>query len=169
MSFEFYFEEQLKKHPSMQFSDAVKLCYQAALGAEHLLSDEGRARSYLCAELEGVDVTDEELFERISPDVCRVNLGAWKRENLSPDKLFEAFKNSAKISEKGKEELERNLEIAHRVLRAKMPYFDEEDWQNFLSEYRKMGCPPIHHSSQYREMEKPSYRIVKIQELEKIL
>ena len=38
MSFEFYFEEQLKKHPSMQFSDAVKLCYQAAMGAEHLLT-----------------------------------------------------------------------------------------------------------------------------------
>ena len=169
MSFEFYFEEQLKKHPSMQFSDAVKLCYQAALGAEHLLSDEGRARSYLYAELEGACVTDEELFERISPDVCRVNLSAWKRENLPPDKLFEAFKNSAKISGSGKGELEKNLEVAHRVLKEKMSSFDEENWQEFLNEYKKMGCPPIHHSNDYRGRENPHYRIVKITELEKIL
>ena len=169
MSFGFYFEEQLKKHPSMQFSDAVKLCYQAALGAEHLLSDEDRARSYLYAELEEACVTDEELFERISPDVCRVNLGAWKREGKSPELLFEMFKSSAKIMHNGAEEFEENLSTAHLILKEKMPAFDEKAWQDFLSEYRKMGCPPVHHSDDYRGRENPHYRIVKITELEKIL
>ena len=103
MSFEFYFEEQLKKHPSMQFSDAVKLCYQAALGAEHLLSDEDRARSYLYAELEGSCVTDEELFERISPDVCRVNLGARKISSNLSDVFMNASKDTSTLSTIGRE------------------------------------------------------------------
>ena len=169
MSFGFYFDEQLKNHPSMQFQDAVKLCYQAAFGAEHLLSDGERARKYLYAELESVGDTDEPLFERISNDCCRINLGAWKREGKSPELLFEMFKSSAKIMHNGAEEFEENLSTAHLILKEKMPAFDEKAWQDFLSEYRKMGCPPIHHSDDYRARENPHYRIVKITELEKIL
>ncbi len=169
MSFKIYFEEQLKNHPSMQFSDAVKLCYQAAFGAEHLLSNTDRARAYLIAEFNAVSITDEPLFEKISDEVCRVNLGAWKREKMSPELLFEIFESSAKIGNNGKEEFEQNLNCAELVLKEKSPDFDEEKWQNFLSEYRKMGCPPIHHSEDYRVHEHPSYRIVKIKELEKIL
>lgn len=169
MSFGFYFDEQLKNHPSMQLSDAVKLCYQAAFGAEHLLSDGERARKYLYAEFESVGDTDEPLFERISNDYCRVNLGAWKREKMSPELLFEIFKSSAKIVDNGMEAFEQNLMIAHLVLKEKAPDFDEEKWQNFLFEYRKMGCPPVHHSDEYRAHEHPAYRIVKIKEMEKIL
>ncbi len=169
MSFGFYFDEQLKNHPSMQLSDAVKLCYQAAFGAEHLLSNTDRARAYLMAEFDDVSITDEPLFEKISDEVCRVNLGAWKREKMSPELLFEIFKSSAKIVDNGMEAFEQNLMIAHLVLKEKAPGFDEEKWQNFLFEYRKMGCPPVHHSDEYRAHEHPSYRIVKINELEKIL
>lgn len=61
MSFGFYFDEQLKNHPSMQLSDAVKLCYQAAFGAEHLLSNTDRARAYLMAEFDDVSITDEQI------------------------------------------------------------------------------------------------------------
>ena len=38
MSIKKYLKEQFVLHPSMMPSDVAKLCYQAAMGAEHLLT-----------------------------------------------------------------------------------------------------------------------------------
>ena len=82
MSFKHYLTEQIKKHPSMMPQDVIKLCYQAAFGAEHLLADISAARRYFDSELASVDARDGELFEMISEKVCRVDLGVWKKKNL---------------------------------------------------------------------------------------
>lgn len=169
MDFKFYFSKQIEMHPSMQNEDAAKLCYQAAFGAEHLLSDLERAYAYLCAEFDRVDVTHEALFEYISPDVARVNLGAWKREGRAIDTLFEVFKSSAFIDENASEKLDIYLDTAQQVMQDKVPSFNVEDWRVFLKKYKEAGTPPIHHSAHYRECEKPAYRIVKVSELEKVL
>lgn len=169
MDFKICFKNQLKMHPSMQYRDAVKLCYQASFGAEHLLSDVERARAYLYAEFESVLPSDEPLFEEISPEIARVNLGAWKREERNIEALFEAFKKSAFIREDAKECFASCLLIAESIMLERMPDFDFENWQVFLEKYRAEGMPPIHHSEIYREREKPSYRIVKISALEEIL
>ena len=160
MSFDIYFNEQLKRHPSMQYQDAVKLCYQAAVGAEHLLSDVESARAYLYAEFDAVSVTDEPLFERISDDVCRVNLGAWKREGFPLQMLFEAFIGSASIREDGKDAFLSYLGLAGQIMESEKCDFDKKEWKAFLEEYKRAGMPPLHHSAIYREREKPSYRIV---------
>ena len=39
MNFSDHLKKQLSLHPSMQPQDIVKLCYQAAFGAEPLLPD----------------------------------------------------------------------------------------------------------------------------------
>ena len=129
MSFIKYFAEQLQIHPSMRYADAVKLCYQAAFGAEHLLSDKTRARAYLYAELEATPPTDEPLFERISEELCRVNLGAWRREGLPFEELFEAFVASASQRENGAETLASNLAAAESVMKENMKGFSASEWQ----------------------------------------
>ena len=169
MDFKFYFENQLKMHPSMQTQDAVKLCYQAAFGAEHILNDTERARAYLYAEFDAVLPSNEPLFEQISPKIARVNLGAWKREGKSADTLFEAFKNSSFVNENAIEIFISYLEIAGKSMASVLSDFDKNEWKVFLENYKLSGMPPIHHSSIYRELEKPSYRIIKITELEKII
>lgn len=169
MDFEFYFEDQLKKHPSMQFQDALKLCYQAAFGAEHLLSNEDRARAYLAAEFDSVLPTSEPLFEMISEEMARVNLGAWKRENRDLESLFNVFKDSAFVKVGAKEDFLLYLQTAQGVMSCSLPDFDLEKWCDFLEKYKEAGMPAIHHSAQYRETEKPSYRIVKKSLLEEIL
>ena len=169
MEFEFYLSNQLKMHPSMQYQDIAKLCYQSAFGAEHILSDIERARAYLCSEFESIVPTDEPLFEQISPQIVRVNLGAWKREERDSLLLFEAFKNSSTVSTNGNRMLMEYISVAERVMLAKMKGFSLDEWRDFLDEYREAGMPPIHHSDAYRENENPHYRIVKIIELEKIL
>ena len=47
MEFNDFFLEQMERHPAMEARDAVKLCYQAAFGAEHLLQDREAAYRYL--------------------------------------------------------------------------------------------------------------------------
>lgn len=169
MNFEYYFSEQINRHPSMQYQDAVKLCYQAAFGAEHILSDLERAYNYLVAEFNEVLPTDEPLYEQISPSVARVNLGAWKREGLLIETLFDLFKNSALVLENSNEKFVESLNIAQEILSEKIPEFDRNVWLAFLENHKKEGMPPVHHSDFYRENENPHYRIVKITELEKIL
>ena len=77
-----YLKEQCARHPSMEARDVLKLCFQAAFGAEHILSDVNKAKDYFFREFEYVSPTDEPVFERISDEVCRVNLGAWKKEGI---------------------------------------------------------------------------------------
>ena len=160
MDFEFYFSEQLRMHPAMQYQDAVKLCYQASFGAEHLLSNIERARAYLYAEFDNVSPTDEPLFEQISPDFVRVNLGAWKREDLPISALFEVFKSTAFIKENAKEAFISYVEAAGEIMERKLPTFSREEWLAFIEEYKALGMPAIHHSEDYRANENPHYRVV---------
>ena len=68
--FQEYLIQQLNTHPSIQPQDIVKLCFQAAFGAEHLLADIAAARNYFYVEYNSVLAKDEVLYERISENVC---------------------------------------------------------------------------------------------------
>ena len=69
MSLELYLREHIKKHPFMQPQDIIKLCYQAANGAEHLLEDVKAAEVYFKSEYDKVPAIKGELYEKISDDV----------------------------------------------------------------------------------------------------
>ena len=86
----------------MQPQDVVKMCYQAAFGAEHLLSDLDGAKSYLEKEYAEVVATEDELYEQISDTVCRINLSAWKANGLPLEWLFRMFVASCKVEQNGK-------------------------------------------------------------------
>ena len=161
MTFKKYFSEQLEDHPSMQYQDVIKLCYQATFGAEHLLSDIERAREYLYAEFDSVSPTEEPLFEHISQDVVRVNLGAWKRERRPIEELFKAFVESSYIRENAENNFISYLDIAERVMIENKKNFSLAGWKNFVNAYLQNGICAVHHSEEYRRAEKPSYRIVK--------
>ena len=154
--------EQLKKHPIMQPQDFVKQCYQAAFGAEHLLNNTNRAKQYLQKEYEIVSPSETiPLYEEISENVCRVNLSAWKREQLPIDLLFQLFAQSCTISTNGKELFLQYLEEATHIIQTESVAFSIEQWETFLESYKEAGMPSIHHSEIYRNQEHPSYRIVK--------
>ena len=159
MEFESFLLEQLKKHPSMQAQDIVKLCYQAAYGAEHLLSDMDAARACFMQEFESTPPGEGEVFESISPDFVRVNIGPWKHQGLPAKWLFELFRLSAAPSEQGRERLAEKLRAAEKVL----PHsgVSKSGWQEYLEDYVNRGMPPVHHSGECREAENPAYRLVR--------
>lgn len=160
MSFETYLSQQISAHPSARPQDIVKLCFQAAYGAEHLLSDCDAARNYLEREYADTKAKDIPLYEKISRDVCRVNLAAWKFRKLPVEWLFNIFSASASVQKGSKEFFLECLEIAEEVLRKAQIAFPIADWKEYLEEYKKSGMTAVHHSREYRECENPAYRIV---------
>lgn len=158
-----YLMTQFSIHPSMTPQDVAKLCYQAARGAEHLLSNPDRARGYLLQELETTPADGNiPLIELISDTVARVNLAAWKAQGLSADLLFELFAATAQVSGAGEDRLPTYLaEVGAWLERESDPPVIPAEWQTFLRWYEETGCPAIHHSEAYRQAEKPAYRIVR--------
>ncbi len=157
-----YLAEQMRVHPSMTPQDIAKLCYQAAHGAEHLLSDLDRARGYLLREFEAADADGSvPLIEPISNTVARVNIAAWKAQGRSPDDLFDLFAATATVSGEGDGRLIQYLAETEDFLTHAQTSIALEDWRMFSAWYTQNGRPAIHHSEAYREAEKPAYRIVR--------
>ena len=147
--------EQLRLHPAMQPRDVLKLCYQAARGAEHLLADVSRARAYFDQEYSATPVDASlPLFELISEHVARVNITAWKATDLPADWLFRMFVHTASVPIGGTELLTQYVDEAAAIA-GSMP-----GWAETLATWREAGMPAVHHSEAYRAAEKPAYRIV---------
>ena len=163
MNFEHYLTEQFLLHPSIQPQDIIKLCFQAAYGAEHLLYDLQAARAYFFREFEATEPRDIPLYERISDQVCRVNLAAWRYRELPAEKLFDLFASSATVPRSGDSTFFEYIETVESLLNRNSCNVSIEDWQTYLTEYKKSGIRAVHHSTRYRESEKPAYRIVDYQ------
>ncbi len=162
MDFTFYLKKQIELHPSMQLQDIIKMCYQAVFGVEHMLADVEKARTYFFQEYEATPFNASlPLYEPISENYCRVNLGAWKAKELDAEKLFELFFASAKNKASGTEiDFDRCAKNAEAVI-AKDPFpFSLKEWQKYYTSYKANGIHPVHHSDAYRLAEHPAYRLV---------
>lgn len=156
-----YLEEQIKMHPSMQMQDVIKLCYQAAYGAEHLLSDVEMARRYFEMEWESTEPADIPLFENISDTYCRANIAAWKYHDKPVEKLFDMFVRTAQQKADDNEDVLRLLDEAADTVATLNTEFTVDEFRKYIEKYLEEGICAVHHSEKYREYEKPSYRLVK--------
>ncbi len=155
MDFVTCLREQLSLHPAMQPQDVLKLCYQAARGAEHLLADTARARAYFNQEYAATRVdASTPLFEPISENIARVNIAAWKASDLPADWLFRMFVHTANVPMGGAELLAQYVDQAAAIVS------DMPGWNDALTQWQEAGMPAVHHSEAYRAAERPAYRIV---------
>lgn len=160
VEFKYYLMQQLEKHKSMQPRDIVKMCYQAAFGAEHLLADNEAAKKYFYTEYNLVDAVEGELYEEISQDVSRADLRAWKASGMPAEWLFNMFVDSAGVLQGSKEMFLGYIKEAEEVLQSEKVAFTPDEWKGFLTEYQEGGITAVHHSEIYHESEKPAYRII---------
>lgn len=157
-------QEHARSHPSAQAQDMIKLCYQAAFGAEHLIEDFAPAEQDFMAEWERAQADDftVPLYEWISPDYARLNLAACKTAGLRPETIFQLFKHSA---EKNKQEhpqvyFRNYIDKVRALTRDKVFSFSESEWLSETRAYLADGLYPVRHSKEYNEAEKPSYRLI---------
>ena len=148
---------QVALHPSCEPTDLIKLCFQAAYGAEHLIADVERAKHFFYTEYEATSPKDCAAFEEISDKYCRVNIAAWKFRGYDPDRLFDIFIDTARRSAPADDGISPFLDtVGHIAERGGLP-FSVEAWQTVLSQYEG---GPVHHSQHYRDAEAPAYRVV---------
>lgn len=162
MQFIEYLREQAVRHSSIEPLDVIKLCYQAAFGAEHLLEDRDAAFQYLTQEFDQVQPDGSEpLYEAISEGICRVNLRAWKKRNLPIEWLFHMFvETNVRQSQDGREMFQEFLCDSGRLVKENIFGFDRDKWEEFLKEYPTERPVAVHHSEAYRRAEAPAYRLV---------
>lgn len=158
--FEDILKSHAKSHPSIRPVDMIKLCYQAAFGAEHLLIDRDRAKQYFDWEYEATSPSDEPLFEEISEDYCRANIGASKAQKIPAEDLFEAFFRTASEKSGLSDSFEARLDTVGALSKNGSLPFSYEEWKNALSEYKALGGGPVHHSEEYRQAAHPAYRVI---------
>lgn len=156
------FRWHAKTHPAMQPQDALKLSYQSAFGAEHLLKNADYAAKMLFDELDGCEARDEVLLEPLSDVSCRLNLRAWKQLGLSKEWLLRMFVRSARIAEDGEARFFAALRAVDALCQAGEMPFSAADWQQAKQAYLKEGLHAVHHSEAYRETERPAYRLVSL-------
>ena len=157
--------EQGRLHRNLGFQDVYKLLFQGVMGVGHILEDRERAWRWLVVEFEGLDASElmgEPLLERVSVDagVVRVNFRPFKRLGLSLKGLFEAMLRSTERIRADKDRFVRLWKRFAELVKAGRLDFNYERLMEFDGVVRAGGYPPVRHSREYVEVNKPAYRVV---------
>ncbi|MBQ7064095.1 MAG: hypothetical protein IJM90_04310 [Firmicutes bacterium] len=144
-------EQHRKRYPQMQWQDTVKLIYQHVMGAGHMIDSPSIALQHLQQEMAGLPVKsvfpDKKDYEPIGNERVRLYLSTVRRMGYSPDLINRLFVDGAGAP----------TAADHNVLReliADLPPQPE------IAAYLASGCPPVHHSDQYRLAYRPAYRVI---------
>lgn len=153
MKFKDYLDCELHTKLNMELQDVIKMCYQAAFGAEHLIENLEAAQKYFDAEFDALDADGEidPLYEYISDDVARVDMRAWKASGMPKEWLFKLFVMATKETYGGEKAMLDHLAEVVKM----MP-----EMEALIEEYKAKGIRPVHHSERYRNEHKPAYRLV---------
>lgn len=153
----------ISRYPLAQVEDLYKLAHQAALGSEHAVKEVSAAREWLLRELDMVGIsTKEPLVDPISQDgqIVRVHLSPYLAGGGQPESLLQAFVNTANEYRGSVQRLEQYLQVFERMVQDGELHFQLNSLRSFVEEMKSAGYPAIHHSPQYVEAYKPSYRVV---------
>ena len=167
-----YLLEQYKLHPTIEGSDILKFTFQSVFGAEHLLKDKTFAKEYLHKEIENVkdlkEKDNEPLYEQISDEYVRLNIYPFIYvKGYKEDELLELFIKTASEKHGSEEEFDKEIMNNLMTLKDKVNYEKAKlDIEEYLNLYKYQ---PVTHSSNYREKEKPHYRVIRKDYLEKFL
>ena len=151
------------RYPHWGIDDLYKLLHQAALGSDHAVSDEARARDWLAQELESLDPgPEEDLIDPISPsgEVVRVHLRPFVRLRLDGELLWEAFIRTAREFRGSADRIVEYGEIAADLALGGLLQFDADEITDFVARMNQAGFPAIHHSPAFEAEYRPAYRVV---------
>ncbi len=160
----------LEHHAGIELRDIYKLLHQSVFGPEHL--GEGVGEEAIEREMRGHAVEFEEpLFEPISVDglACRVNLRTAARLGIAPSRIAGAVESSADMFRRDRCEMERLWRWVGESPDRLTKKFGADDFNKLTAFAEEKGFPPLHHSSSYRELNRPAYRVLMRPELKRLM
>ncbi len=150
---------------SLQVQDVYKLLYQSNFGVEHMLSDQAGVLAYVQEELASLDTqnVNEQLLERISTTngIVRVNLRPYKALNLDPSFLVELMFQSAAQTKRDTLMFYRQWNEFSGLVRYGLLDFPMAKLKEFDQRIVEGKLDPVHHSEEYRDANRPAYRVVR--------
>ena len=142
-----------ERYPLMRPRDFGKLAYQSEFGPEHMVTNEREIAAYILREWQAVSANAVPCNpEPIGNGICRLHLARETSSQEAAAALAELFMQSAREHTGTPEGLQKRLEILSRL-----PVSGMGAW---LEAYRLQGCPPVHHSEEFRAAYQPHYRIL---------
>lgn len=140
-----FYEYHRKKYPNMQVKDKIKLIYQSVLGPNHLGKDLQPidVKTRLTKELQEPFNQKDNLYEWLSEEFLRINIGVYYKKRLAIDTLVDSFISSAKKIPYNQLELKKRL----------TEYLTNDDLKGY--DYQ-----PISHSEIYRNIYLPHYLVI---------
>lgn len=165
-------DQQIASYPLSQVEDLYKALFQAVCGPEHLIRDGQAFLARLAAEYQATQAdASQSLWEPLRPDgqLGRVHLAAYKASGRSLDALGEACLASAQQTWGGRTELAALWrEVEQAGLAQRWPSLPAAEFRSFASFIEEHDFGAIHHSERYRVSYRPAYRLVSLQEWQKI-
>lgn len=153
----------LERYPAMELDDVYKLLYQSVMGPAHIFQNEAFAYSCLKKECESHNNNNEtELYVDISLDheLVRLNIPVY-RNHGNADLLFEILLETAKQITPDKKRLMRCwFELGSLIENKNFDNFTQNQWKELNKILGEKDFPPLSHSKTYKNLYKPSYRIV---------
>ncbi len=155
-----------QRYPLMDKADFVKLAYQSEFGAGHFLCAPEEAwfrlvDEYTVCQRRALPVQHPPLFEELGERYSRVNLRALPRSGISLSTVARWFIRSAQGALADKTGLMEKLQLLFQLSKAGTIGISPAELGQFIAEYKKAGCPALHHSERYREVYQPAYRVVR--------
>ncbi len=150
--------EQTERYPMMQIQDLYKFVYQGVMGSGHAVSSVAAAEKWLGDELlsMGECQAGEEVVERLSSDILRVNLRPFAASGGDTGVLLDAFIRTGREYSGNADDLIRVWKIAADV----QNLFSLSEMDSYFSRQEEAGFPAVHHSQVYLEFYRPAYRVV---------
>ncbi len=169
---------QIETHCNVTLVDVVKFLYQSTLGSFHLLDHmtEGEIETWIRKNLAAAQPKKEPLTEKLcGAKWVRINLGAFKQKHGNDYKLltnlFMKGSDEKRTPKTGfSTELDSLLKlIVTEKIKPLDPDFNLPDLAvDFLTDYKRRGFPPLHHSPLYNE-KNPQYIVISLDSLFNIL
>lgn len=153
--------DHIRTYPMMEPIDAVKLAYQSEFGPAHMISDIKHAEKMVERERAETKTKPAPLFCHIGNGYVRLDLSSEDAAIYSSSLIARIFAASASDVSGTREELLYKLEIIRGIAKEGAFSFSPADFDRYLEEYAAEGYPMVSHSSRYKEVYAPAYRVIK--------
>ncbi len=151
--------EHAKAYSELQLQDVFKLIHQSTFGCEHLVSTVQKAIEFIKEEFSTCSFPSDEQITALDGNFSRVSLG-YISQGISPETLGKLFYLSAQKEKASRDELIKKCNTARRLCsEGKLP-FNTDDFNAAFGKWQNEDFPSLHHSDIFRELYKPSYRVI---------